>query len=112
MDEWVLFEEDRWHVLKTVEDSDYAEIWHGCNVDEREHTYITIGDEKCDGCGAEVPEKVTTIATLYSKGESSKDLPYVDYPNVMKQCFIAAVKHPDFLKPKLTGVTNEDQKDE
>ena len=68
MAENTLFEEGRWRVVTTAESPEYAEIWHGCDVDIIEYAYTTTGHKKCDGCEEEIPEKITTIATMYRKG--------------------------------------------
>ena len=70
----ILLEDGPWKVVKSVEDKEYCEIWHHCADIRIEFTYVTMGEKKCFGCDAEVPERITTIATLYSKGVPSQSM--------------------------------------
>jgi hypothetical protein len=83
----VLFEEDRWKVVQTVEDPEYCEIMHDCDEQAIEFTYCSAGQEKCYGCQAKVPEKITTLCSLYSKGALKTRFDSTHFDNVMKQVF-------------------------
>ena len=102
----ILFEDGLWKVVKTVEDKDYAEIWHNCEHEAIDHTSITIGDKKCDGCDEAVPENITTVATLYSKGVPIPK-PHQLLDDVMQKVFWKMYLKSDLFKThnKLTGIT-------
>jgi hypothetical protein len=104
----LLLNEGRWSLVKTVEDAEYCEIMHNCDVDTIEVTYISAGVEKCQGCKEEVPEKFQTLAALYSNG-----LPPISkfdsdtFNQTMKNVFWKMYKQSSLGKTgaKLTGIT-------
>jgi hypothetical protein len=84
----LLLNEDRWSLVKTVEDAEYCEIMHNCDMGGIEVTYISAGGEKCHGCDAEVPEKFQTLAALYSNGKAPiSTFDGAHFNNVMKNIF-------------------------
>jgi hypothetical protein len=108
----ILLEEGPWKVVKTVEDKENCEIWHHCADPNIEFTYITTGDTNCYGCDAEVPEKIQTIAALYSKdvmntrgGKTTQS----HYDKTMMDIMYKMYKQtwPGKTGAKLTGITNE-----
>ena len=112
----VLIREGRWSVVKTAEDEENAEVMHNCDVDVIEVTYLTLGDEKCYGCDAKVPEHLQTVALMYSKNVANKrkwgksQAEVLD--KVMKGVFWTMMKEsPLFSGGKLTNITAEDPVD-
>ena len=108
----ILLEDGLWKVVKTVEDKENCEIWHHCVDAHIDFTYITTGDKNCFGCDEEVPEKIQTIAALYSKnvtnthgGKTTKQQYNITMGDIMYKMYkktVAGKTHN-----KITGVTNE-----
>jgi hypothetical protein len=117
MHDEILLEDGRWKIVKTVEDPEYCEIMHDCDVDVIELTYVSEGQEKCYGCDEKVPEKIATIATLYSKetsaprtyGKSHMEGLYKNMDEMMKQVFWKMMKESPLRNATLTGITVPDE---
>jgi hypothetical protein len=112
MHDEILLEDGRWKIVKTVEDPEYCEIMHDCDVDVIELTYVSEGQEKCYGCDEKVPEKIATIATLYSKetphamnyGRSHAEALSKNMEEMMKQVFWKMMKESPLGIAKLTDI--------
>jgi hypothetical protein len=102
----VLYEEDRWQVVPTVEDPEYAEIRHSCDVEAIDHTNTHVGHPKCFGCDEEIPEHIETLAVLYSKGEVKHSIAG-NFDKVFKQIFWKMYKQSSLGKSnaKLVDIT-------
>jgi hypothetical protein len=117
MHDEILLEEGRWKIVKMVEDPECCEIMHNCDVDTIEKTYVTTGQEKCYGCDVEVPEKIATIAALYSKetsyprtwGKSHMEGMYKNMDQMMKQVFFKMMKESPLSSALLTNIEESDE---
>jgi hypothetical protein len=102
----VLFQQGGWKVVQTVEDPEYAEIRHDCDVDQIDHTNNHVGLSTCLGCEEEIPEEIETVAALYSKGTAKASIAG-NFDEVMKQIFWKMYKQSSLGKSnaKLVDIT-------